>query len=246
MPPTARGWWISPAGRCRCSTGASSRSTRRCARAAGLFDVSHMGEVDVRGPERPPSQPGDQRRRPPVSRAGALFADVLPDGGVVDDLLVYMRGPEHYLLCINAGNIDKDLAWMRGAGGGIQGADRRPVRRYALLAVQGPRAAAIVQSLTEAKLDLVKYYHFTEGAVAGVPASSAAPATPARTASSFTMPRARPRAWPRRCLRRGRRTAWSSPAWARATACAWRRVTRSTATRSRRRFRPSPPVWAGR
>ena len=139
-------------------------------RTAGLFDVSHMGEVDVRGPD------------------AALFLNHLvtndvsklfpgrviyspmcyPNGGVVDDLLVYMRAPEDYFLCINAGNIDKDLAWLheQAKGFAVTVSDRSD--DYALLAVQGPRAAAIVQTLTGAKLDAIKYYHFAEGTVAGI------------------------------------------------------------------------------
>jgi aminomethyltransferase len=140
-------------------------------RAAGLFDVSHMGEVDVRGAEA-----GKFLNHLVTNDVAKLFPGRVlyspmcyPDGGVVDDLLVYMRGPEDYFLCINAGNIDKDLAWIReqAARFGVTITDRSA--DYALLAVQGPRAAAIVQSLTEAKLELVKYYHFVEGTVAGVP-----------------------------------------------------------------------------
>src|ERR1700733_3187433 len=82
--------------------------------SAGLFDVSHMGEVDVRGP--------DARRflnRLVTNDVEKLFPSRVlyspmcyPQGGVVDDLLVYMKGPEDYFLCVNAGNVDKDLAWI--------------------------------------------------------------------------------------------------------------------------------------
>ena len=80
-----------------------------------------------------------------------------------------MRGPEDFLLCTNAGNIPTDLEWIRAKaeGKGVTIADRSD--SYALIAVQGPRAAAIVQGLTATRLELLKYYHFTEGAVAGVP-----------------------------------------------------------------------------
>ena len=139
-------------------------------RAAGLFDVSHMGEVDVRGPE------AEKFLNTLVTNDVAklfpgrvLYSPMCyPTGGVVDDLLVYMRGRDDYFLCINAGNIDKDLAWIREQASGF---DVRVTDRsadYALLAVQGPAAAAIVQSLTGAKLGLVKYYHFVEGTVAGI------------------------------------------------------------------------------
>jgi aminomethyltransferase len=86
----------------------------------------------------------------------------------VDDLLVYMRGPDDYFLCINAGNIAKDLAWIRAQAAAFAVTITDRCDDYALLAVQGPRAAEIVQSLTGAKLGLVKYYHFTEGTVAGI------------------------------------------------------------------------------
>jgi aminomethyltransferase len=79
-----------------------------------------------------------------------------------------MRGERDYFLCINAGNIDQDLAWIREQAAGFDVAITDRSADYALLAVQGPKAAAIVQSLTGAKLDLVKYYHFAEGTVAGV------------------------------------------------------------------------------
>ncbi|HEX2852763.1 MAG TPA: glycine cleavage system aminomethyltransferase GcvT [Opitutaceae bacterium] len=139
-------------------------------RTAGLFDVSHMGEVDVRGPEA-----GKFLNHLVTNDVAKLFPGRVlyspmcyASGGVVDDLLVYMRAPEDYFLCINAGNIDKDLAWIRGQASKFSVTITDRSADYALLAVQGPRAAEIVQSLTGAKLGLVKYYHFTEGPVAGV------------------------------------------------------------------------------
>jgi aminomethyltransferase len=138
-------------------------------RAAGLFDVSHMGEVDVRGPEA-----GKFLNYLVTNDVAKLFPGRVlyspmcyPTGGVVDDLLVYMRGPDDYFLCINAGNIDKDLAWIREQAVKFDVTITDRCDDYGLLAVQGPRAAAIVQSLTGAKLGLVKYYHFVEGTVAG-------------------------------------------------------------------------------
>jgi aminomethyltransferase len=139
-------------------------------RAAGLFDVSHMGEVDVRGPEA-----GKFLNHLVTNDVAKLFPGRVlyspmcyPDGGVVDDLLVYLRGPDDYFLCINAGNIDKDLAWIHGQAAGFNVTITDRSADYGLLAVQGPRAAEIVQSLTGAKLGLVKYYHFTEATVAGI------------------------------------------------------------------------------
>jgi len=143
---------------------------RAVRRTAGLFDVGHMGEVEVRGPEA-----RQFLDRLVTNDVGKLFPGRVlyspmcyPTGGVVDDLLVYMRGPDDYFLCVNAGNIEKDLAWIRAQveGRAADITDRSP--DYSLLAVQGPQAVAIVQSLSGAKLGLLKYYHFLEGTVAGV------------------------------------------------------------------------------
>jgi aminomethyltransferase len=137
---------------------------------AGMFDVSHMGEVDVRGLEA-----GAFLNHLLTNDVAKLFPGRVlyspmcyPSGGVVDDLLVYMRGPDDYFLCINAGNIAKDLAWMREQATNFNVTINDRSADYALLAVQGPKAAAIVQSLAGGKLELVKYYHFVEGTVAGV------------------------------------------------------------------------------
>jgi aminomethyltransferase len=137
----------------------------------GLFDVSHMGEADVKGPEAlkflQHLVTNDCRKLFP----GRVLYTVMcyPHGGVVDDLLVYMRGEGDYLLCINAGNITKDIRWMQEQAKGFDCTvvDRSP--DYAQLAVQGPTAAALVQTLTPVALAGLKYYHFTNGAVAGVP-----------------------------------------------------------------------------
>jgi len=139
-------------------------------RSAGLFDVSHMGEVDVRGPDAARFLnhlvTNDVAKLFP---GRVLYSPMCyPTGGVVDDLLVYRRGAEDFFLCINAGNIDKDLAWIREQAAQFNVTITDRSADYALLAVQGPRAAEIVQSLTGAKLGLVKYYHFMEATVAGV------------------------------------------------------------------------------
>jgi aminomethyltransferase len=87
---------------------------------------------------------------------------------VVDDLLVYMRGTDDYFLCINAGNIAKDLAWILGEAAKFKVTVRDRSADYALLAVQGPKAVAIVRSLATTEVDAIKYYHFIAGRVAGV------------------------------------------------------------------------------
>ena len=131
--------------------------------AAGIFDVSHMGEVFVQGPQafafvqhlvtNDVSKLYDGR---------ALYTVMCrPDGGIVDDLLVYRLSETRYMLVINASNIDKDFAWMQANN--PMGADLENASdQVALMAVQGPKSLSIVQKLTDAPLDELKYYHFLE------------------------------------------------------------------------------------
>lgn len=136
----------------------------------GLFDVSHMGEADVKGPEAlrflQHLVTSDCSKLFP----GRILYTVMcyPNGGVVDDLLVYMRGENDYFLCINAGNIPKDIAWMQEQAKGFNCSVTDRSADYAQLAIQGPRAVELVQILTNTKLSEIKYYHFAEGEVAGV------------------------------------------------------------------------------
>ena len=136
--------------------------------AAGLFDVSHMGELEVTGPG---SLPFLQRV---TSNDVAKLADgqaqysALPNesGAPLDDVIVYRRGPERFMLVVNAGNVEKDFAWLRAQGAqGCEVADRSDA--YALLALQGPRAQEVLQPLTPVDLAGVAYYHFAEGEVDG-------------------------------------------------------------------------------
>lgn len=149
-------------------------------RAAGLFDVSHMGEVDVRGPDAfaflQRILTNDLSKMTP----GRIVYSPMcyPNGGVVDDLLVYKRGDAEYFLCVNAGNIAKDIDWIgeqlvtlrKPDGARYDATIANRSDDYALLAIQGPRALEIVQSLAPAAvLGAIKYYHFTDGIeVAGV------------------------------------------------------------------------------
>jgi aminomethyltransferase len=139
-------------------------------RSAGLFDVSHMGEVRVEGPDAARFLnhlvTNDVAKLFP---GRVLYSPMCyANGGVVDDLLVYMLAPEKYFLCINAGNIAKDVAWIREHATSFDVRIEDCSDDFGLLAVQGPRAAEIVQSLTGAKLGAVKYYHFVEAPVAGI------------------------------------------------------------------------------
>ena len=87
----------------------------------------------------------------------------------MDDLLVYRFGPSHYLLVINAGNIDKDVAWIKKEVAGVGDAVMvDSSSRYALIAIQGPRAQAVLQPLTGVNLADLKYYWFAHGEFAGI------------------------------------------------------------------------------
>jgi len=160
---------------------------RAVRRAAGLFDVSHMGEVVVRGSgafaflQRLVTN--DISR---MSPGRVVYSPMCyPSGGVVDDLLVYKRGEQDYFLCVNASNVAKDVAWLREQAGALRRGDgaRYEVAivdrsaDYALLAVQGPCAARVVLSLVASDaggrgreaVGALKYYHFADDVVvAGV------------------------------------------------------------------------------
>jgi aminomethyltransferase len=136
----------------------------------GLFDVSHMGEADVKGPEALKFLQHLVTNDCSKLFPGRILYTVMcyPHGGVVDDLLVYMRGAGDYLLCINAGNIAKDIAWMQEQAKGFDCRVTDVSAAYAQLAIQGPKAVALVQTLTKSDLAGIKYYHFADGEVAGV------------------------------------------------------------------------------
>ncbi|HUY56968.1 MAG TPA: glycine cleavage system aminomethyltransferase GcvT [Candidatus Micrarchaeaceae archaeon] len=139
---------------------------------AGLFDVSHMGEVSVTGPGALEFLnrlvTNDLSR---LNEGRALYTVMcLPNGGIVDDLLVY-RQPDGYMCVINAARHDADLDWMRQQLSGLAAEIKDISAETVLLAVQGPRAKQIVQALSATvELDSIRYYHHRSGMVAGVPA----------------------------------------------------------------------------
>jgi len=138
----------------------------------GVFDVSHMGEFDVQGTDalaliQKLTVNDASKLTPGKAQYSALTR---PNGGIVDDLLVYMRAENHYMLVVNGANIDKDLAWvMENAAGFANVTVVDQSDSIHLLAVQGPKSIAMLQTLTDAKLDDVAYYSFIEGSLAGVP-----------------------------------------------------------------------------
>ena len=136
--------------------------------AAGLFDVSHMGEIRVAGPGAEEAlqrlTPNNVARlRPGRAHYSALLTE---RGTYIDDLLVYRLSDEEFLLVVNAANADRDLGWVRAhIGGDAEVADVSD--SYALLALQGPRAQEILQQLTDEELGEIKYYRFAQAAVDG-------------------------------------------------------------------------------
>ncbi len=138
---------------------------------AGLFDVSHMGEIEVAGKDALAAvQRISSNDAAKLSVGQAQYSALTtPQGTFVDDLLVYRLAADHYLLVVNAGNIDRAYKWIAAETRSIGDvAVVNASARYALLAVQGPAAAEIVQQLTGVELASIKYYWFAHGEVAGV------------------------------------------------------------------------------
>ncbi|MBU8900077.1 glycine cleavage system aminomethyltransferase GcvT [Corallococcus sp. M34] len=136
--------------------------------AVGLFDVSHMGEIEFNGPGA--LQTVNRLISNDLARCAdgqAVYAGLLNDqGGFVDDIVVYRFSPERILICVNASNRDKDFAWMREHAQGVQPVDRGD--DFSQIAVQGPKAPGLVQRLTRVDLSRIGTYRFAEGEVAGV------------------------------------------------------------------------------
>lgn len=134
---------------------------------AGLFDVSHMGEIRVAGPG---AEVFLQRLTPNnverLSPGRAHYSGLLNErGGYLDDLLVYRLGDEEFLIVVNAANVESDFDWIRGhASDGVT--VENVSADYALLALQGPRALDILARLTDTELEEVRYYRFARGRVA--------------------------------------------------------------------------------
>ncbi|MGD9588042.1 MAG: glycine cleavage system aminomethyltransferase GcvT [Pyrinomonadaceae bacterium] len=152
--------------------------------AAGLFDVSHMGEIWVEGPDAIEFVNYITTNDVTALADGQAHYTAMPNknGGVIDDLLVYRFGPEKLLLVVNAGTTDKDWEWIRvNAERGIRNAEsgefvepniqlRHASPEFCQIAIQGPKAESILRTLTDIDLAAIKYYWFTTGKVDGVDA----------------------------------------------------------------------------
>jgi aminomethyltransferase len=140
-------------------------------KSVGLFDVSHMGEIEIRGPESFALTDFVTTNAVAKLQAGqAQYSGLLYEhGGFVDDILVHKVADDHYFICVNASNQDKDyehIAAENGRNAKVEFASER----YAQLAIQGPKGPATLQKLTATDLAPIQYYHFTDGLVSGTPA----------------------------------------------------------------------------
>jgi aminomethyltransferase len=137
--------------------------------SVGIFDVSHMGEFWVNGPEAlnliQKVCSNDASKLTP----GKIQYSCLPNGkgGIVDDLLVYSYEPEKYLLVVNASNIDKDWNWINSQNS-MKAELENASDRISQLAIQGPKAIEALQKLTAVNLASLPYYTFTVGSMAGI------------------------------------------------------------------------------
>ena len=140
--------------------------------SVGLFDVSHMGEIQFRGPGaiaavQHITMNDASRLKDGQAHYSALLT---PEGTFVDDILVHRLSPNDYLLVVNAGTTGSDMAWIRKQVGGFPSSHISDYSSYySQLALQGPRALATLQKLTKTDLSAIKNYWFTYGTVAGVP-----------------------------------------------------------------------------
>jgi len=136
--------------------------------AVGLFDVSHMGEIEFSGPGA--LETANKLITNDLSKCAdgqAVYAGLLNDQGTfVDDVVAYRFSAERILIVVNASNKDKDFAWMQSRAEGVKPVDRSD--DFAQIAVQGPKAVGLIQRLTQVDLSKIGTYRFAEGPVAGV------------------------------------------------------------------------------
>ncbi len=139
---------------------------------AGLFDVSHMGEVEIKGAGSisfvNELTSNDASK---LTDGQAQYSTLTtPQGTVIDDLLVYRFAGDHLMLVVNAGTTEKDWNWINSHHIGQPVELLNASSDYCQLALQGPRAQSILQPLTTTPLETIKYYHFTRGTVENIPA----------------------------------------------------------------------------
>ncbi len=138
----------------------------------GLFDVSHMGELTVKGPDalallqRATCNDVSKLANGRAQYNGLLY----PTAGFVDDILIYQNAADDFFIVVNASNTDKDYEWIADVAKEMDVEVRNVSADYAQLALQGPEAERLLQPMTDVTLGAMKYYHFGTGSVDGVPA----------------------------------------------------------------------------
>lgn len=138
---------------------------------SGIFDLSHMGEFRVRGPQAQGFLDMLLTNNAEVDPGKAFYSTMCyPDAGIVDDLIVYKLSPDEFLMVVNAANLDKDWAWVTSHAKGYDLKLTNESDDIALVAVQGPDAQPIAAKLTDTDLDAIPYYAHASGKVAGVDA----------------------------------------------------------------------------
>jgi len=138
-----------------------------CRNAVGLFDVSHMGEVHVEGPEAENYLNYLVTNNVAKLAIGQAQYTTMchPSGGIVDDLVIYRRGPQRFLVVVNASNTDKDFNHMKSVSGQFKVQVTNESAHYSQIAIQGRKAAAIVAQIASAALEPIKNYWFVESQV---------------------------------------------------------------------------------
>ncbi|MGM0557426.1 MAG: glycine cleavage system aminomethyltransferase GcvT [Myxococcota bacterium] len=134
----------------------------------GLFDVSHMGEVEVRGPDAVTTVDSLVTNDASALVDGQAMYTVMckPDGGIVDDMVVYRLADNHFMICVNAANREKDFAFMQEhVRGEAELVDRSD--EYVQLAVQGPNAESLLQEISEIDLSTIAFFRSRFGEVGG-------------------------------------------------------------------------------
>jgi len=218
-------------------------------RAVGLFDVSHMGEIVIRGPQAfdlidylTPN--AVSKLKPGQAHYSALLYD---HGGFVDDILVHKVSDTEFFLCVNASNQDKDFQHILEHKGSFDAEVDFASDRYALIATQGPHAIQTLQKLTAIDLSAIKYYWFADGEIAGIPARLARTGYTGEVGfEAYVAPEHAVALW-NAILAAGEEFGIKPAGLGAATRCASKRPWPSTATKSRppsTRLRPRWAAWS--
>jgi aminomethyltransferase len=139
--------------------------------AVGVFDVSHMGDILIRGPQALPAVQHISMNDASKLQVGQAHYSALlyPEGTFVDDVIVHKLGENDYLLVINAGTREKDYGWVKKNVAGFRCHADDIGDYYTQLAIQGPKAVGVLKKLTDVDLSTIKNYWFTHGTVCGIP-----------------------------------------------------------------------------